>query len=184
MRSTRKKLAKWLGACLVSYFLTSPTLSLLAENAVLGKEGEASLMEPREILRSLHHTSLREIQAGKLAEKKGYSVLVRSYGDRLARDNRLASSVALHAAGKLGIAMPAEPEEAGADLASLDRLSGRDFDQEFLRRMVEGHLQTVTWLSARYEEQPRGSELRSLLGKLLPLVRQHLQVAENLRPWI
>ena len=138
-----------------------------------------------EILVGVHDTDLLEIRAGEMAESKGSSALVRAYGLRLARDHKMIDDSAFRTAYSLGVLVKAESLSGRPDkLQKLERASGRNFDLEFMGMMVEGHLQAITMLSKYYEQQRAGSKMRAFLGRVIPILKQHLEVAENLQPWI
>ncbi|MBI4346227.1 MAG: DUF4142 domain-containing protein [Elusimicrobia bacterium] len=163
--------------------MTHPTLAALAAlllPVAVPAASQPAGVDAREFLRSLHAVNELEIRVGRLALEKGRSGAVRRYGRVLARDHRAANARVLELARRLRIdvtgAAP-HPAEAGT-LARLEG-AGEEFDPAFLDAMHEGHQEAIALLEAA-----RGSgspPLRDLVAKLLPILRQHDQLALNLR---
>jgi putative membrane protein len=62
----------------------------------------------------------------------------------------------------------------------LSRLSGREFDREYIKAMVDAHQNTVE----RFERQAKGGddpEVKQFVSKTLPTVRQHLERAQQIQ---
>jgi predicted outer membrane protein len=141
------------------------------------------LLADQVLTSTIHVTNLMEIRAGKLAQERGLSVLVRSLGDRLARDHRMIDRMLVRAADQAGVPIPAAELRDAGMVAPLEREFGRSFDVAYVNMMIEGHLHDIAALTAAFDREPAGP-LRDFLGKVLPVLKQHLQVAENIRPWI
>ena len=60
----------------------------------------------------------------------------------------------------------------------LSGLSGEEFDHEYMRGQVQDH-QTAVELFATEADQPTSS-VDHLAGELLPTLRQHLQMAQEI----
>lgn len=139
------------------------------------------------VLTRIHQADLREIREAELARERGSSVLVRAFADRLVRDHRrfesllaaatdVPSGAAFHAPGP-------DPDPAPGR-AALGTLSGRAFDQEFTSRAEEDHRREEAALAAASARLPAGSATRALLEKIVPLLREHREVARNIEPWL
>jgi putative membrane protein len=144
----------------------------------------AALSVAQNTLGKIHQTDLMEIEAGELAIEKGDSVLVRALGDRLSRDHRMAESMVMKTARDLGVVLPPTQPGESEIMASLVKSYARAFDQTYVGMMIEGHLRDISVLSETYDQLPPGAPMRLFLGKLLPILKQHLQVAMNVKPWI
>lgn len=150
----------------------------------------ARLSQEAKVLSKIHHTNQMEIQAGKLAMEKGHSEDVRDYGERLRRDHQNADKrlKALVEQEDVPLVKPqpqTEKEKKQAKkqkqtMQKLQTLEGEEFDEAFLKFMVEGHQHSIQTLSKAHEklEDP---DVRDLVGKLIPILEQHLQLAKNLR---
>jgi putative membrane protein len=120
-----------------------------------------------------------EMRLGELAAAKGASPGVRDFGRMLSRDHAQAREQVLPLAQRLGIrATDAMAPEARAEERKLNRLSGRAFDREFARYMVQDHRKDID----EFQRQARtgGGQTRRLAEQTLPTLRHHLDVARGL----
>ena len=141
------------------------------------------------VLSKLHHANQMEIKAGQLAKDNGASTGVKSYGERLIKDHRHADVAVRDYAERKGIELtsPSTPSEAErqeqkADAAAMARLAevqGAEFDRSFASAMVRDHRNAIQMVRAARAES-KGTEFRALLAKLLPVLEQHLKIAQNL----
>lgn len=142
----------------------------------------AVALDAQEVVSLIHHTSGIEIMLGELAKQKGHSAAIRRYGDRLARDHRFADRKIMALARRERIiVLEQEPDslEKQAD-QKLQGAQGVQFDALFLAEMEKGHQRVINALSAT-EGQLRDLRLRDLVGRLLPILKQHHHLAANLQ---
>ncbi len=136
----------------------------------------------QDLVKKLHAVNELEMRIGQTAVRKARDPRVRRYGRLLWRDHRTADAEVLALAKKLELD-PSKHTHDPADQAMLDTLessTGADFDREFLSAMQAGHQKAIALLeSARESQSPA---LRDLVGRLLPILRQHEQISLNLQP--
>ena len=68
--------------------------------------------------------------------------------------------------------------EASALKAQLTHLSGAQFDQRYIQDMMSDHQKDVTELQSFLNSAP-SSPLKPVIEKTLPIVENHLRIAEN-----
>lgn len=156
-----------------------------SESQTAAQQEWARLSMEAKVLSKIHHTNEMEIKAGKLAMEKGYSEDVRDYGDRLMRDHRNADKKvkALAAQEDVVLVKPqpqTEKEKKRAKqqkqtMQKLQSLGGEQFDEAFLKFMVQGHQNAINTLSKAHEKL-EDADVRELVGKLIPILEQHLQL--------
>jgi len=142
-----------------------------------------------ECLAKLHHDDQMEIEMGNLAKKNGQSKQVKNFGAMLIKDHSLADKqiTQLAKTKNLDLTMPepkddAERAEHQAKMDSMKRLEtlkGDEFDREFAKMMVEDHQKAVTMVEATLK-QTQDAKIQSTLSKLLPVLKEHLRVAEQI----
>jgi putative membrane protein len=123
--------------------------------------------------------NLAEQQVGKLAQDKGQSEGVKSYGQMLANDHGDANNRAREVANKIGVTPPTGPnKEQAAVYDKLSKLSGPAFDREFAKEMVEDHQKDIQKYqrAARDKNDPVGE----YASQTLPTLEKHLQEAKSL----
>jgi putative membrane protein len=123
--------------------------------------------------------NLAEVKVGKLAQQKGASEGVKNFGAHLEKDHSQANKNAVETARSLGITPPTEPnKEQRAIYDKLSKLSGADFDKEFVKDMVKDHKKDVH----EYTEHSKSTDAVGTYAKeTLPHLKQHLQEAESLQ---
>jgi putative membrane protein len=119
-----------------------------------------------------------EIQMGQLAQQKGRSDGVKSFGQMLVTDHSEANNKALSVAKNVGLNPPNGPnkkQESSYD--RLSKLSGAAFDRRFAQDMVMDHRNAI-------REYERASKAKDSIGQYasdsLPTLRKHLRTAQSL----
>jgi putative membrane protein len=131
----------------------------------------------RQILQTVHEKNLEEIAVGRMAKEKGTTEGVRAYGEQLVNDHTQNESDLTALTGALGISL-SEPAKKSAAESALEPLRGVEFDARFAELMNEGHSSLVQKIEAA-ESQVRNEQVRSFLAKTLPVLRRHLQMAQE-----
>ena len=120
-----------------------------------------------------------EVVLGQLAASKGTTEGVRTFGKKLAVDHAKAKKQVLAVARQLNVQETnALSDEASAERARLDTLSGAAFDKEFAAFMVKDHESDIQ----KFEKQAnKGTGPTADLAKhTLPELRKHLDIARSL----
>ena len=124
---------------------------------------------------------LGEIKLGQLAEEKGQSEGVRDFGHTLMSDHQKAMKKAADLAKTLGVTAPTDlTPEAQKTYDQLSRLSGAEFDRQFVMHMVMDHQKDI----AKYQEESKSSvnpKVADLAEDTLPTLRDHLETAQSLQ---
>jgi putative membrane protein len=137
-------------------------------------------MEPREFVAAAAQAGMTEVEAAKLAMNASKTDAVKTFADRMLTDHQMANQELATLAKKKGIPVPMELDAEHAKvLKALRAKSAKDFDDAYAAQMVEDH-QNVIKLFEPNVANPDG-ELGAFIAKTLPVLKQHLQLSENLR---
>ena len=99
--------------------------------------------------------NLAEISVGDLAQQKGGSDDVKSFGKMLVDDHTASNAKATSLAQANGVTPPTEPSAADKKKHDeLEKLSGAEFDREFAKAMVKGHEEAI----AKFEAASKGND--------------------------
>jgi putative membrane protein len=123
--------------------------------------------------------NLAEVAMGELAQQKGQSDAVKSFGQQLVKDHSGANQKATAVASGLGITSPTEPtKKQKADHDKLAKLADAKFDRAFSQAMVKDHGKDVK----AYEKAAklRDAEAANYASQTLPTLKQHLDMAKDL----
>jgi putative membrane protein len=123
--------------------------------------------------------NLAEIQMGQLAQQKGQSDAVKSFGQMLVTDHQANNQKATQVADQLGVTPPQQPSaKQKADYRKLSKLSGAAFDRQFARMMVMDHKQDIA--KFQREAKKTNDPLGQYASNTLPVLKKHLDTAEKI----
>ena len=123
--------------------------------------------------------NLAEVQLGQLAQQKGASDGVRTFGQQLVTDHTAANQKATAVAGQMSVTPPSEPnKQQKAVYDRMAKLSGDAFDRQFVKHMVDDHKKDV----AEYQKaaKRKNDPAAGYASETLPTLQQHLQTAQSL----
>jgi putative membrane protein len=123
--------------------------------------------------------NLAEISMGQLAQSKGQSDGVRSFGQTLEADHSAANEKAMVAAQAVGAQTSTEPNaKQKSDYQKMSQLSGARFDREFAAHMAKDHKMEIS----KYSKQAKGNgPVASYAKDTLPDLKKHLETAQSLQ---
>jgi putative membrane protein len=123
--------------------------------------------------------NLAEVQMGKLAEEKGQSDGVKSFGQMLATDHADANNKATDVAKQIGVTPPTAPNKMQTAMYDkLSKLLGDAFDRAFTKEMVEDHTKDIQ----KYQRAGRNKNgpVADYANQTLPTLQKHLKTAQSL----
>ena len=124
--------------------------------------------------------NMLEIQAGAMAAQNAQNTAVKAYGQHMVQDHSQASTELASIANSKQLSVPtALTEKHQAQLNALKPLTGSAFDKAFMTLMVASHQEQVSL----FEQASIGvndDDLRAFAGNKLPVLREHLQGAQQL----
>ena len=122
---------------------------------------------------------MAEVKLGQLAQEKGSSPAVKDFGKRMVTDHSKANDQLKNIASQKGVNLPGAID--AKDQATYDRLSklsGSEFDNEYMRDMVKDHQMDVN--EFRHEQQTaKDTDVKSFAQQTLPTLEQHLSLAQQ-----
>jgi putative membrane protein len=156
-----------------------PTLGLLAALVLSNGGASAADKASQKFMTEAMQGNLAEIQVGKLAQQKGQTEGVRSFGSMLVSDHSAANEKAMSVAQSIGVSPPSEPsKKQKAVYDRLSKLSGESFDHEFAKAMVEDHKNDIREFEK--EAKKKNDPAAEFANETLPTLRKHLEMAQSL----
>jgi putative membrane protein len=156
--------------------LTSLTLAALlgsASAALAASQADQSFMT------KAIQGDMAEVQMGQLAQQKGGSDAVKSFGQMLVTDHQANQQQAEQLAKQIGVTPPNAPSaEQKADHDRLAKLSGAEFDRHFAKMMVEDHRKDIS--EFRHESKNTKDPVGQYASQTVPTLEKHLHAAEQL----
>ncbi|MGE5439489.1 MAG: DUF4142 domain-containing protein [Bacteroidota bacterium] len=124
---------------------------------------------------------MMEVELGTMAVQNASSQEVKDFGRRMIDDHSKANDELKSIAAKENIPVPAAlKDENRDDVDKLSKLSGSDFDKEYIDMMVKDHQKDIK----NFEDMAQNAqspELKQFAQKTLPTLRQHLKMAQDIQ---
>lgn len=122
-----------------------------------------------------------EVKLAGLAVKKAERADIKSFAEMLVTDHTKANDELKALAKKKGVQLSAEIDPAHAEtFQKLEKYSGTEFDKEFISEMVSKHKDCVSSFESASKDA-RDGDLKVWVIKMLPTLKGHLDMAENLK---
>jgi putative membrane protein len=156
------------------------TLTCVALAALLGSTAAAlaASQADRTFMTKAIQGDMAEVQMGQLAQQKGQTDAVKSFGQMLVTDHQANQQKAEDLAKQIGVRAPTAPSaEQKADYDHLAKLSGTAFDRHFASMMVADHKKDV---QAFKREAKNKDQVAQFANETLPTLQKHLDAAEKL----
>jgi len=160
--------------------------ALLASTALIAAQAQQGPSDPQ-IAHIVVTANQVDIDAGKLAEKRGSTADVRKFGKQMVTDHTAVNKQATALVHKLKVKPEANDTSAdlkkGGDenLAKLRKLKGKAFDQAYVEHEVAYHQAVIDAVDKTLLPSARNADLKALIEKVRPALVQHLDHAKHLQ---
>lgn len=122
---------------------------------------------------------MMEVQLGEMAQQKAASEQVKEFGKRMAEDHGKANDELKQIASAKGAALPASVDKsAQKDLQKFEKLSGADFDRQYMKHMVDDHKKDVSDFQ-KQAKSAKDPEVKDFAAKTLPTLQEHMKMAQS-----
>jgi putative membrane protein len=161
-------------------YTLSLALTFLFAGVTAGR-ARAADVDTADVLKKLHHSNVREIEMGKLAEKSGKSKEVKSFGKMLVQDHTAAdkkvTALAKEEKADLGDTSAMKSELKG----DMDKMISSDvnFDAKFGQSMLDDHKKDIAE-ATEAARSTKDQRLKKLLDELIPTLRKHEETAQKI----
>jgi putative membrane protein len=148
--------------------------------AVLASSSAALAAPPAVFLHQAIMGNFSEVTLGRMIENRGATAQVRQFGAMLVRDHSNGLAQAQRIAARLRLrTLPTLTPEARAETVRLRHLSGRAFDLEVRRYMIEDHRRDISEFKAQARSGDRATA--GYAAATVPVMRRHLLAAQAIR---
>jgi putative membrane protein len=125
-----------------------------------------------------------EVELGRLVEDKSKNREVRQFAAMLVEDHTKAGTDLKQVATTANIEpMPADAgarDEHNDLMERLGKLSGEEFDREYIKAMVDKHEKTVDTVEEK-ADGPSNDHVKQWAAKTLPTLKKHLEQAKQIQ---
>jgi len=122
---------------------------------------------------------MMEVELGRLAMQKAGSDAVRNFGMQMVQDHTKANTELKAVATRKNITVPSEVSSSQkSTIEKLSKLSGAEFDKEYMSNMVKDHEADVKEFQTQ-ANKGNDPEVKAFAAKTLPTLQKHLQMARD-----
>jgi putative membrane protein len=149
-------------------------------NAETNKDDKIALGD-RKFIQDAAESGMFNVQAAQLGSVKAKDPSVKSFAGMLADQRAAANNELVQLANSKKVELPAAPTHAmRREIASLAKLTGKEFDQEFVRNVgIKAHEEDIKkFEKARMDVED--AELRAWIDKTMPTLLLQLAQAQKL----
>lgn len=164
--------ALMLAAILIAAYSTARAASDAKSSSKLSRSDASFVKEAAE-------GGMMEVELGKVAADKASSEKVKEFGRRMQDDHSKANAELKQLATSKGVELPTALEgKEKSTVGRLSKLSGAEFDREYMRSMVSDHKEDVSKFQSE-ANKARDPDVKQFASKTLPTLKEHLQLAES-----
>ena len=162
-----------------SSFLIFALLSLqTAAVAAADMEKSSIAAADRKFVQKAAQGGIAEVQLGQLAAQHAQSEEVKQFGQRMAGDHSAANNKLQQLASQKGITVPTDMEASSRrEYDKLQKLSGAQFDREYMSAMVSDHNKDVKEFRSE-AKTAKDPDIKAFASSTLPTLEDHLKAAK------
>ena len=144
------------------------------------KESKSKLPSGEErFMKEAASGGLMEVELGKIAAEKGSHQRVKEFGKRMQADHSKANAQLKKIASSKGVDLPTQPSgEHKSTMDKLTKLSGADFDREYMEAMVDDHKEDIEKFQTQ-ADKGKDPDVKKFASENLPILKKHLELAQS-----
>ncbi len=124
--------------------------------------------------------SVAEVELGKMAAGKSQNAEVKAFGQKMVEDHTKAGDELKQLAAQKKVVLPTDVMPAHKQLMEkLSKLSGADFDKEYVKAMVEAHEKDVAAFE-NVSKTAADADVKAFATKTLPTLKMHLEMIKGM----
>lgn len=150
-----------------------------AQSSNMNDHGGAVNTAEQEFVTKAAQADRAEVELGRMALQKSNNPEIKQFAQRMIDDHSQNQQQVDSLAAKLSINKQGLSAEQQQEADRLSRLSGDQFDRAYAKLMLEDHRKDVGEFQ-REQRTAKDSEVKSYIDQTLPVLQQHLQMAEKL----
>lgn len=124
---------------------------------------------------------MAEVKMGNLALAKAQSAEVKQFAEKMVADHTKANNDLKEVAAKKSVALPSDiSDEQKSTMDKLAKLSGADFDKEYVKAMVEDHEKDVKEFQTQ-AQSGTDDDVKAFAARTLPTLQEHLTMIKGIK---
>lgn len=128
---------------------------------------------------SAAHGGMLEVQLGEVAEKNASHADVKAFGKHMVTDHSKANDQLKQLAKAKEVVLADKlPKRQQETYDKLSKLTGKEFDKEYMKLMVEDHRRDIEEFE-KEAKSGKDADLKAFANNTLPTLRDHLKMAKE-----
>ena len=124
---------------------------------------------------------MMEVKMGELAASKSQNPEIKAFGSRMVADHGKANNDLKALAAKKNITLPTDMSGGQkADYDRLSKLSGAEFDKEYVTMMVEDHEADLDAFQDQADDA-KDADLKAFAAKYAPIIKSHYETIKGIK---
>lgn len=124
---------------------------------------------------------LTEVQLGRLAAERATNPAVKQFGEQMVADHSKANAELQQIAARKHLQLPTTlKSQQQSEYDKLAKLSGADFDKEYVAYMTDDHEEDAEAFQAQ-AQQGNDADIKAFAAKTLPVIQHHLQMIKDIK---
>ena len=150
-----------------------------SNNATAKATAESISSGDRKFMEKAAQGGIAEVELGKLATRKAASPEVKQFGQRMVDDHSKANDKLKSLATAKGVNLPTGLDRSTRrEMDKLSKLSGAEFDREYMKHMVSDHKKDVSEFKSE-AKKAKDADVKDFAATTLPTLEEHLQLAQS-----
>lgn len=171
------------GAVFMGLLILSPAIVRSQDSSQHMDQGASKMMKSADTHFAMKAAQggMAEVKLGQLAAQKAGNADVKAFGQKMVDDHTKANDQLKSVAQEEGITLPADVN--GKQQALYDRLSklsGADFDKQYVKAMVSDHQEDVKDFQ-KEANSGKDEKIKSFASQTLPVLQQHLDMIKGIQ---
>jgi putative membrane protein len=152
--------------------------------ALAAEKGDTSNLsrQDKHFIMEAAQGGMMEVQLGQYAAQHAENADVKAFGQRMVTDHSAANAKVADLARDKGVTVPTKlDKKMQKKVDKLTDKQGADFDKAYMEAMLKDHHEDIE----AFEKEAKSGEdaqVKQLAKDVLPTLREHLQMAENIAP--
>ena len=150
-----------------------------SNNATAKATAESISSGDRKFMEKAAQGGIAEVELCKLATRKAASPEVKQFGQRMVDDHSKANDKLKSLATAKGVNLPTGLDRSTRrEMDKLSKLSGAEFDREYMKHMVSDHKKDVSEFKSE-AKKAKDADVKDFAATTLPTLEEHLQLAQS-----
>jgi putative membrane protein len=143
--------------------------------------GCSSAKDSNKFMTTAAQGGMAEVQLGRLAAERGSVEAVKQFGQHMVMDHTKANQELMQLAQRKNFTLPQEVNsDQKSEADKLSKLSGADFDKEYVDYMLKDHEEDAKEFQEQANEGT-DTDVKAFAAKTLPVIQSHLKMVQGIK---